>query len=162
MIGHPRMLFLLATALAISFLGDWANQCQADDDPSNVEVEEAGSHGSESENTVVVTGASQQQFPRIAVQFEVRRPDQSFLLDAVRDDFRVAEDGKEVKVLEFLAPRTIEAIPTTIVLVVDRSGSMKEEHRIDSLKDAVASFLERLPQGSRIAVVAFDSKVRLA
>ena len=46
---------------------------------------------------VIVTGASQQSFPKIAVQFEVKRSDGSFLLDASRDDFRVTEEGREVK-----------------------------------------------------------------
>jgi VWFA-related protein len=111
------------------------------------------------ENTVVVTGASQQEFPRIAVQFEVRRPDGTFLVDATRDDFRVTEEGKEVQVLDFQAPQAREAIPTTIVLVVDRSLSMEEEDRMGSLKEAVSSFLEKLPEGSRVAVVAFGSEV---
>jgi Ca-activated chloride channel homolog len=111
------------------------------------------------DSTVVVTGASQQAFPRIAVQFEVRRPDGSFLLDATRDAFRVTEEGKDVKVLEFQAPRTREEIPTTIVLVVDHSGSMEQENRIGGLKRAVASFVEKLPQGSRVAVVGFSSEV---
>ena len=107
----------------------------------------------------MVTGASQQEFPRIAVQFEVRQPDGSFLLDATRDEFRVTEDGKDVQVLDFQAPRTTQAIPTTIVLVVDHSGSMEEENRIGSLKQAVASFLKKLPEGSRVAVVGFSSEV---
>jgi Ca-activated chloride channel family protein len=115
---------------------------------------------SSSDSTVVVTGASQQEFPRIAVQFEVRQPDGSFLLDATREDFRVTEDEKDVQVLDFQAPRTIQAIPTTIVLVVDHSGSMEQENRIGSLKEAVASFLQKLPEGSRVAVVAFSSEVR--
>ena len=64
-----------------------------------------------------------------------------------------------MKVLEFQAPRTKEEIPTTIVLVVDHSGSMEQENRIGALKEAVASFLEKLPEGSRVAVVAFSSEV---
>jgi Ca-activated chloride channel family protein len=116
---------------------------------------------SNSDNTtVVVTGASQQEFPKIAVQFEVRRSDGSFLLDATRDEFRVTEEVKDVKVLDFQAPRTREAIPTTIVLVVDHSGSMEQENRIGGLKEAVASFLEKLPAGSRVAVVGFSSGVQ--
>ena len=117
------------------------------------------SAGNSGDSTVVVTGASQQEFPRITVQFEVRQPDGSFLLDATRADFRVTEDGKDVQVLDFQAPRTTQAIPTTIVLVVDHSGSMEQENRIRSLKQAVASFLPKLPAGSRVAVVGFSSEV---
>jgi VWFA-related protein len=109
--------------------------------------------------TVVVTGASQQEFPRISVQFEVRRPDGSFLLDATRDEFCVTEDGKDVSILDFQAPRTTHAIPTTIVLVVDHSGSMEQENRIGALKQAVASFLTKMPEGSQVAVVGFSSAV---
>jgi VWFA-related protein len=108
---------------------------------------------------VIVTGAGEQLFPRISVQFEVKRPDGSFLLDGVRSDFQVTEEGRDVEVVEFQAPRTTELIPTTIVLVVDRSLSMEEEDRIGGLKRAVASFLEKLPEGSRIALIAFGSEV---
>jgi VWFA-related protein len=112
---------------------------------------------------VIVTGASQQSFPKIAVQFEVKRPDGSFLLDARRDDFRVTEEGREVEVVELQAPQNKEAIATTVVLVVDRSLSMEEEDRIGGLKRAVRSFLEKLPEGSRVALIAFGSDVdRLA
>jgi VWFA-related protein len=115
----------------------------------------------EAGNTVVVTGASQQDFPRIAVQFELRRPDGTFVRDATKDEFRVAEGGKELPILEFEAPLTAQAVPTTIVLVVDRSLSMQEEDRIGALKEAVATFLEKTPEGSRVAVVAFGSEVAL-
>ncbi|WP_165232912.1 vWA domain-containing protein [Aquisphaera insulae] len=111
------------------------------------------------ETEVVITGASQQAFPRIAVQFEVKKPDGTYLLDARRENFRVTEEGKDVKVLEFQAPQTREAVPTTVVLVVDHSGSMAQENRIGGLREAVASFLEKLPEGSRIAVVGFSSEV---
>jgi len=112
---------------------------------------------------VVVTGASQQSFPKIAVQFEVKRADGSFLLDGAKGDFRVTEEGREVNVVEFQAPRATEAMATTVVLVVDRSLSMEEEDRIGGLKRAVASFLEKLPAGSKVAVIAFGSEVdRLA
>ena len=108
---------------------------------------------------VIVTGASQQSFPKIDVQFEVKRSDGSFLLDANRDDFRVTEEGHDVEVVDFQAPQNKQAIATTIVLVVDRSLSMEEEDRIGGLKQAVRSFLEKLPDGSKVAVIAFGSDV---
>ena len=43
--------------------------------------------------------------------------------------------------------------------MVDRSLSMEEENRIGGLKKAVNSFLEKLPDGSRVAVIAFGSEV---
>jgi VWFA-related protein len=133
---------------------------QPDAPATDAEPAKPASEGSPTqENTVVVTGASQQEFPRIAVQFEVRRPDGTFLVDAPREDFHVTEEGKDVEILDFQAPQAKEAIPTTIVLVVDRSLSMEEENRMGSLKEAVASFLDKLPAGSRVALVAFGSEV---
>ncbi len=108
---------------------------------------------------VIVTGAGEKMFPRISVQFEVKRPDGTFLLDAARDDFRVTEEARDVEVVEFTAPRTTEAIATTVVLVVDRSLSMEEEDRIGGLKRAVKSFLNKLPEGSKVALIAFGSDV---
>jgi Ca-activated chloride channel family protein len=125
-------------------------------DPPPVDL--GGTSGADSVK-VLVTGASQQSFPRIAVQFEVKRADGSFLLDARRDDFRVTEEGRDVDVVEFQAPQNKEAIATTVVLVVDRSLSMEEEDRIGGLKRAVRSFLEKLPDGSKVAVIAFGSDV---
>lgn len=109
--------------------------------------------------SVAVTGVSDKNFPQITVQFEVKQPDGTYLRDAKRNEFRVTEDGRDVPIVEFLAPVTSELIPTTIVLVVDRSGSMQNENRIGGLKRAVASFLEKLPPGSRVALVSFASDV---
>lgn len=108
---------------------------------------------------VAVTGVSEKSFPRITVQFEVKRPDGTYLRDARREDFQVTEEGREVSIAGFQAPVTTELIPTTLVLVVDRSGSMMNEDRIGGLKRAVASFLEKLPEGSRVALVSFASDV---
>jgi VWFA-related protein len=131
--------------------------------PSSTPPDDSGSTAGADQVKVIVTGASQQSFPRIAVQFEVKRSDGSFLLDAGRDDFRVTEEGREVEVVDFQAPQNKEAIATTVVLVVDRSLSMEEEDRINGLKTAVRSFLEKLPEGSKVALIAFGSDVdRLA
>jgi VWFA-related protein len=130
----------------------------AEPDGPEVGATEAAETGSD-DAKVIVTGASEKSFPRISVQFEVKRPDGSFLLDASRDDFRVTEEGRDVTVVDLQAPLTTEAIPTTVVLVVDHSLSMEEEDRIGGLKRAVRSFLAKLPAGSRVAVIAFGSEV---
>ena len=93
------------------------------------------------------------------MQFEVKRPDGTFLRDAGRDDFRATEEGRDVDDRGVSGPLTTESIPTTVVLVVDHSLSMEQEDRIGGLKRAVASFLEKLPDGSRVAVISFGSEV---
>lgn len=110
--------------------------------------------------SVIVTGASDAKFPEIAVEFEIRRPDGSFLLDAKQGDIRVTEEGRPMSILRFQTPTEAKPMPTTVVLVVDRSSSMMIEDRIGNLKEAVAMFMTRLPKESRVAVVAFGSEVR--
>ena len=104
---------------------------------------------------VVVTQPDESKFPEITVYFELKRPDGKFVLDAQRDEFRVAEDGRDRPILRFEAPQSTEVRPTTLVLVVDRSLSMYQEDRIGSLKRAAALFLKGLPKGSRVAVLSF-------
>jgi Ca-activated chloride channel family protein len=110
---------------------------------------------------VIVTQPDESKFPDIAVYFEVRRPDGTFVRDADRSSFRVEEDGKERPILDFDSPITVRSKPTTIVLVLDRSGSMRQDNKIDGMKRAVGSFVEGLPEGSRVAVIAFSSDIRL-
>jgi Ca-activated chloride channel family protein len=111
--------------------------------------------------SVIVTQADESKFPEITVSYEVRKPDQGFILDAARDEFRVTEDGQERPILRFEAPMSTEIRPTTVVLVVDHSGSMRTDDKMDSLKRAVATFLEGLPAGSRVAVIAFSNEIEV-
>jgi Ca-activated chloride channel family protein len=111
---------------------------------------------------VVVTQPDESKFPEITVYFEVRKPDGTFIRDARREDFRVTEGGQERPIEGFDSPITVRMKPTTIVLVVDRSGSMRQRGKIGGLKRAVRSFLEGLPEGSRVAVIAFGSDIELA
>jgi Ca-activated chloride channel homolog len=111
--------------------------------------------------TVVVTQPDESKFPEITVYYELKRPDGSFVLDAKRDEFKVTEDGQDRPILRFEAPMTTELRPTTLVLCVDRSGSMRQDDRIGDLKRAVAAFLEGLPKGSRVAVISFSNQIEL-
>jgi VWFA-related protein len=108
---------------------------------------------------VTIRAASEKDFPDIGLDFEAKRPDGSPVIDAQKGDFRVTEYGQEVPILQFESPTEVKA--TTVVLVVDRSLSMREEDRIGALKAAVATFLKVMPAGSRVAVIAFGSEVKL-
>ncbi|MCC7324456.1 MAG: VWA domain-containing protein [Gemmatimonadaceae bacterium] len=50
--------------------------------------------------------------------------------------------------------------PVDLTLVLDRSGSMAGEP-IEAVRDAASALVARLPQGSRAAIVTFDSEVRV-
>ena len=109
---------------------------------------------------VVVSQTDETKFPEITVYFEVRKPDGSFIRDAGRGEFRLTEDGRDRPIEAFEAPISTVSKSTTIVLVIDRSGSMREDGKMVALRRAVGTFLKELPEGSRVAVVAFGSDVR--
>ncbi|WP_435017324.1 vWA domain-containing protein [Tundrisphaera sp. TA3] len=110
--------------------------------------------------TVTITQADESNFPEISVYFEVAKAGVP-LLNAGKEEFRVVEEDQERPILAFEAPETLVKRPTTVVLVLDRSRSMLLEGRIVGLKAAVARFLDGLPRGSRVAVIAFSSSVEL-
>ena len=111
--------------------------------------------------TITIGSTSERDFPQITLDFIVKAKNGETILDAKQADFRVTESDKTVEITKFSSPISREYRPTTVVLVLDRSGSMKKENRIGGLKKAVRSFLENQPQGSRVAVIAFGSEVEL-
>jgi VWFA-related protein len=111
--------------------------------------------------SVEVRQIDKDRFPDIAVDFELKRPDGTAILDAKRDEFLVKEDGQEVQILDYTSPVSREFRTTTVVLVLDHSLSMRNENRMRCLKRAVNAFLDQQPAGSRVAVVAFGSEVEL-
>ena len=107
---------------------------------------------------VVVTQPDESKFPEITVYFEVRRPDGTFIRDARAEEFRVSEDGRDRPIQGFEAPVTVSSRPTTLVLVVDRSGTPGAGQQIREAEGggAVRTFLAGLPEGSRVAIIAFQ------
>ncbi len=79
-------------------------------------------------------------------------------LNLTRDDFVITEDGQPVEIAEFGGPG---AESVTTVLVIDRSGSMEEEDKIEGARDAAAAFVDMMRPGDRAALIAFNDKVRL-
>jgi Ca-activated chloride channel family protein len=110
---------------------------------------------------VTIRQVDDKKFPDISLEFEVKEANGSPILEATQSEFQVFEDGRPVTVTKFQSPISREFRPTTVVLVLDRSGSMLKEDRIGGLKKAVSAFLENQPKGSRVAVIAFGSQVEL-
>jgi Ca-activated chloride channel family protein len=84
-----------------------------------------------------------------------RDTDDQFVPDLGRDDFVLEEDGKPQKIIDF----QLERRPFTVALLVDASGTMREE--MGSLQTAAGAFVQALGDEDRAMVVSFSDKVYL-
>jgi Ca-activated chloride channel family protein len=84
-----------------------------------------------------------------------RDTDDRFVPDLGRDDFLLEEDGKPQTILDF----QLERRPFTVALLIDASGTMKEE--MGEVHAAAGGFVEALGDGDQALVVSFSDKVFL-
>jgi VWFA-related protein len=78
-----------------------------------------------------------------------------FVTDLGRDDFRVFEEGREQKILEFGR----EERPITLAIILDSSGSMRD--KLSEVHAAASAFVDTLREADRALVIDFDDKVFL-
>lgn len=72
------------------------------------------------------------------------------------DDFAVTEDGVPVEIADFGG---LGGEALTSVLVVDRSGSMEEDDKIDGAREAAAAFVDLMRPQDRAALISFNEDV---
>jgi VWFA-related protein len=152
------------------FLGDrllfvdreapWEHLHDFGDQPRSWVVRAVAHHreGVSVSHTVVtrkVTLTFVEEVNRIVLWAVVTDRDDRFVTDLGRDSFRVLEDGKAQRILDFQA----EDRPITMAILLDTSGSMREQMR--DVHAAAGSFVDTLRDQDRALVIAFDDKVFL-
>ena len=88
----------------------------------------------------------------------------SALFTGARPDVKevsVRENGKLVADLD-VVPLSESTTPVGIVLVIDTSGSMKANGRLDQAKEAAKAFVDRKLANDQIALVTFSNEPRIA
>ncbi len=58
-------------------------------------------------------------------------------------------------------PSTYQRLPLDLVVVVDRSGSMAEDGRLDKVKHGLDTLIDQLHPEDHLALVSFDDQVRV-
>ena len=81
--------------------------------------------------------------------------DGNLVKDLTKDDFEIREDGKAVEVLDFHH----EERPINLSLVLDTSGSMSEQNRLDLVHDAAGDFVKTIRPIDQAMVIDFDDNV---
>lgn len=96
---------------------------------------------------------------------DVRAGDESVQVTAHVDRTAVMHRGEgtvhlEVSVKTTAAPGALERVPSDLVVIVDRSGSMQGE-KIEYAKQALRKLIERLRPEDRFALVTYESEAEV-
>lgn len=109
---------------------------------------------------IEVTDVKADNYPRVVVRFSARAADGSPLTDLKPGQLRIEENGVEQRNVDFYSLR--ESSPDLwTVLVMDVSGSMNDEGKLDQAKAAAKQFLSRLRTRDRTSVATFSRDVVL-
>jgi Ca-activated chloride channel family protein len=65
----------------------------------------------------------------------------------------------QVAVSTNVDPETVTRKPLNLVVVVDHSGSMWDDNRLEKVKSGLDTLVDNLAEGDRLALVQFDDKV---
>jgi len=84
----------------------------------------------------------------------VRDPSGGFMANLTADDFLVLENGKPQRVL-FVVPS--DAVPLTVLLLIDRSASMRGQ-KLERALEAVTQLLKLLGPKDQLAILAFNQR----
>ncbi len=78
-----------------------------------------------------------------------------FVKNLTRKDFKILENGIEQEIVNF----TQEAVPVSVVLLIDASGSTRFSHL--AIRQAALRFAKSLSEEDRIAIITFNDAPRL-
>jgi Ca-activated chloride channel family protein len=105
-----------------------------------------------------VTQVDASHYPDITLYVGVTDADGRPVGGLAARDFGVTEDGQPVEISGFSGAG---AGPVSTVLVIDRSGSMDEEDKLEGAKDAARSFVDHMRPGDQTAIIAFSEEPEL-
>lgn len=114
--------------------------------------------GDEARDTIVtrkLTINYHEKVDRVIVTASVVDDERKFVSGLTKGEFKLYEDDTEQTILEF----SQETRPITMAILIDTSGSMREE--ISTVQAAAKAFVETLRPEDRAMVVDFDENVYL-
>lgn len=104
---------------------------------------------------LVVADITLEQYPRVGLELTLPA---ELTAGGSSPTFEVTENTRRVEVISAAKPKTE---PVDVVLVIDTSGSMRGSS-LDAAKEAARAFAAKLQPDSRLSVVTFADRPRLA
>jgi len=105
-----------------------------------------------------VTQVDTQHYPDLTVYVGVTGTDGRPVGGLTAKDFAVTEDGQPVTIADFAGG----AGPISTVLVIDRSGSMDENDKIEGAQAAARAFVEQMRPGDQTELITFNQRSSVA
>src|SRR3954452_10117781 len=105
-----------------------------------------------------VTQIDTARYPDVMLYVGVTGADGKPVGGLAAKDFAVTEDGQPVKIDDFAGG----AGTISTVLVIDRSGSMEENDKIDGAQDAARAFVEQMRPGDQPELITFNQTASVA
>ncbi len=108
---------------------------------------------------VEIGGVDTSQFPQLTVLVTIRDQYNVPVQNLTSTDFQMTVDGNAVQVVS-VENITESDLPISVVLAIDTSESMLGEP-LNHAKEAALAFLDNLAPGDEVALIDFDSQVRI-
>jgi len=100
------------------------------------------------------------RYPELSLFVSVLAADGTPRAGLSSDDFAVTEDGQPVEISAFAGGGANG--PIVAALVIDRSGSMEDDDKIEGARAAAAAFVGMLRPGDRATIIPFNNEVEPA
>jgi tight adherence protein C len=98
------------------------------------------------------------RFPNVVVRLNVAVEDDVAADALTSEHFRVLEDGQPQPSVNLFQIRN-SAVPASVVMAIDTSGSMNEQDRLPQARAAARTFLSLVRPRDRVALITFGSDV---
>jgi Ca-activated chloride channel homolog len=98
-------------------------------------------------------------YPEISVFVSVTDANGNPISTLNDDDFTLLENGESVEISEVY--QAGEQGPVTVILAIDRSGSMLDLGKIEAAKQAALTFVDQMRAEDRTGVVIFNTQVEV-
>ncbi len=108
---------------------------------------------------VRVTQIDTSAYPEITLYVSATDANGQPIANLSRADFAVTEDGAPVDLIGFSGGASSGgAHQINTALVIDRSGSMQDEHKLDGAQEAARAFVNQMQSGDYTTLIAFNHR----
>ncbi len=107
----------------------------------------------------VITSHNEQYFQELYATVSVTDSDGLIINGLTSSNFTVKEDN--VNINQFSVEQVNTQSPISVVLTIDKSGSMGDHNKLDNAKEAATTFVNAMSSEDRAAVLSFNDSTHL-